>query len=128
MMFSKQIKILAASPILALASAYAVLAQSIDPTAPLDILKKAQDKAKTSSLKTDTIQSTMSGWAELAVLAGGLFGLFLALYSAYELYTSQGQERGQQGSWGGAMLRLIIGSLMTVFAVIVGFITTSVFN
>lgn len=127
-MFYQHIKILAASPILALATAGAVFAQSnVDPTAPLDILKKAQEKAKTSSLKTDTIQSTLSGWGTILVIVAGVLGLALALFSSYKLYKASQDEQGRESA-GGAIAGLIIGSLITVFALVVGFITTSVFN
>ncbi|MCV9909541.1 hypothetical protein OIV19_18230 [Brucella sp. HL-2] len=104
-----------------------VNAQDVDVSAPLDILKKAREKASASNLNTDSIESGLGKGANVVIIVFGLIGLLLAGISGYKLYQASQDEQSRE-STGRSVAGLIIGGLLTIIAVIVGFITNTATN
>lgn len=101
------------------------LAEDADVSAPLTILKNARQKAQSSNLNTDSIESGLGQGASIVVIVAGLIGLVLALISGYKLYQASQDEQSRE-STGRSIAGLIIGSLITIIAVIVAFFTNMV--
>ena len=99
-------------------------AQDVDVSAPLEILKKAREKAASSNLNTDSVQSGLGNIGNIVIIIFGLLGLVLAGISGYKLYQSAQDEQSRESS-GKSVAGLIIGAMLTIIAIIVGFITNT---
>ena len=93
-----------------------------DPSAPLDILKQARQKAASSNLNVDSITSggSKAGLAIMAVSA--VAGIGLAGVSGFNLYRAT-QDEGSRESVGRSIGGIVIGSGITILGVIIGVVT-----
>lgn len=105
-----------------LGSAFDAVAQTTDPSAPLEILRTARQKASSSNLKADSISSGMSslGYIFMAVAAVG--GIALAGSSGFKLYRATQDENARESA-GRSVGGIIIGSAITILGVVIGVVT-----
>lgn len=93
-----------------------------DPSAPLDILKQARQKASSSNMNMDSIASGGSkmGFAIMALSAVG--GVGLAGVSGFKLYRGT-QDENSRESVGRSIGGVVIGSGITILGVVIGVVT-----
>ncbi|MDP4025768.1 hypothetical protein Q8W71_24355 [Methylobacterium sp. NEAU 140] len=108
-------------------SAMAALAQSSggttgDPSAPLDILKQARQKAQSSQLNATSIAQGGSNAGFVIMILFGVVGICLAGISAVKLYKSSQDDNAREDA-GRSLVGLIIGSGITILGVIIGVVT-----
>lgn len=101
----------------------AVAQSSTDPTAPLDILKAGRDKAKNSNMDTSTMKTTMETVAGLLAIGAGVIGIAFFIWGAIGLYNNVYKGEQARGSNMSYIMACVIGGLITVSVVFVGFIT-----
>lgn len=104
------------------ASALAQTSGSGDPSAPLDILKTARQKAGSSNLNVDSLTSggSKAGLIIMAIAAVG--GIGLAGVSGFHLYRAT-QDENSRESVGRSLGGVVIGSGITILGVIIGVVT-----
>jgi hypothetical protein len=93
-----------------------------DPSAPLDILKQARQKAASANLNVDSIASggSKAGLAIMAIAAVG--GIGLAGVSGFHLYRAT-QDENSRESVGRSIGGVVIGSGITILGVVIGVVT-----
>ncbi len=93
-----------------------------DPSAPLDILKQARQKASSSNLNVDSLTSggSKAGLIIMAVAAVG--GIGLAGVSGFHLYRAT-QDENSRESVGRSIGGVVIGSGITILGVVIGVVT-----
>lgn len=99
-------------------------AQDVDPSAPLDVLKTARDTAANSNMNVEDATTTGTNVLNVALIVFAVIGVLCAGISTYKLYQNVQQGEQARGSNAAYIIGLIVGSLMTILAVIVGLVTT----
>lgn len=95
----------------------------MDPSAPLEGLKKSRQIAQQSNMDMDHIQTTANDFLVIISFAAGVVGAALALYSwkAFQKNTHDG-EQARGSSWG-YLLAGVIGAFLTVVGPLIGTLT-----
>lgn len=72
---------------------------TFDPTAPLDIIKQAQEAGKKSMLNAASVKDTGTNLGTYFMIAGGVVGLAYGLWSSMKLYqATQHGDRNRESS------------------------------
>lgn len=98
--------------------------ENVDPSAPLDVLKTARDTAANSNMNVEDVTTTGTNVLNIILIVFGVLGVALAGISIYKLYTNVQQGEQARGSNMAYVVGLIVGSLLTILAIIVGLVTT----
>ena len=93
-----------------------------DPSAPLDILRQARQKAASSNLTVDSITSGGSKAGLIIMAIAALGGIGLAGVSGFHLYRAT-QDENSRESVGRSIGGVVIGSGITILGVIIGVVT-----
>ncbi len=93
--------------------------ENADPLAPIPQMQAAQTAAKKSTLNVTDFKSGSTTVVNVLMYAGVAIGTGMALWSLYKLYRGANDETGRESS-GRAITGLIVGSLITVFTIIIG--------
>ena len=93
-----------------------------DPSAPLDILRQARQKAASSNLTVDSITSGGSKAGLIIMAIAALGGIGLAGVSGFHLYRATQDENARE-SVGRSIGGVVIGSGITILGVIIGVVT-----
>lgn len=93
-----------------------------DPSAPLDVLKTARDKAKNSNLTSDSIAAGGSKMGFVIMILFAVAGIGLAGVSGVKLYKASQDENTREDT-GRSLAGVIIGGALTILGVIIGVIT-----
>lgn len=99
-------------------------AQDVDPSAPLDVLKTARDTAQNSNMNVEDVTTTGTNVLNIILIIFGVLGVALAGISTYKLYSNIQQGEQARGSNMSYIVGLIVGSMLTILAIIVGLVTT----
>lgn len=103
------------------ATAFSTLArgqENADPLAPIPQMQAAQTAAKKSTLNVTDFKSGATTITNVLMYAGVAIGTSMALWSLYKLYRGASDETGRESS-GRAVTGLVVGSLITVFTIII---------
>lgn len=98
-------------------------AADVDPTAPLDVLKKAREAAGKSNINFEDATSTGQAATNLLLVTAVVIGFACALFSGVKLYNNIQAGDQARGSNILYIVGLAVGSLITIIGVIVGFFT-----
>lgn len=109
-----------ASILLVAGGAHAQGTSTTDVGAPLDQLKQARTKAENSALDAESAKSGATKVVDVLIYGAAALGLALALLSAYKLYKAAQEGEQSRESTGKSIAGLILGSLITVIAIVVG--------
>lgn len=106
-------------------SAMSALAQATsgDPSAPIDFLKTARQKASSSSLNASSIATGGNNAGIVISIIFAVVGIGLAGISAVKLYKSSQDDNAREDA-GRSLAGLIVGSGVTILGVIIGVVTT----
>lgn len=99
-------------------------AQDVDPSAPLDVLKTARDTAANSNMNVEDATTAGTNILNIVLIVFGVIGVMCAGISTYKLYNNVQQGEQARGSNAAYIIGIIVGSLMTILAIIVGLVTT----
>ena len=94
-----------------------------DPSAPLDILKTARQKAASSSLNATNIATGGNNAGIVITILFAVVGIGLAGISGVKLYKSS-QDDNSRDDAGRSLVGLVVGSAITILGVIIGVVTT----
>ncbi len=94
-----------------------------DPSAPLDILRTARQKAQSSQLNATSIASGGNNLGIVITIIFAVVGIGLAGFSGVKLYKSAQDDNAREDS-GRSLAGLVIGSAITILGVIIGVVTT----
>ncbi|MEN3214047.1 hypothetical protein PUR23_29120 [Methylorubrum populi] len=94
-----------------------------DPSAPLDILKTARQKASSSSLNASSIATGGNNLGIIFTILFGVVGIALAGISGVKLYKSSQDDNAREDA-GRSLVGFIVGSGITILAVLIGVVTT----
>lgn len=97
-----------------------------DPSAPLDMLKTARQRAQASNLNVTSATTGASNVANIILVGMGMIGVGCAAYSGYSLYNNIQQGEQARGSNTTFVVALVVGAMLTLIAIIVGVITNFV--
>jgi hypothetical protein len=119
-----QYRVLASATMLTM-SAMSALGQGTtgDPSAPLDILKTARQKAQSSQLNASSIAQGGNNAGIVFTILFAVVGIGLAGISGVKLYKSS-QDDNAREDVGRSLMGLIVGSGITILGVIIGVVTT----
>ncbi|MCJ2029480.1 hypothetical protein MKK50_08715 [Methylobacterium sp. J-043] len=118
-----QYRVLASATILTM-SAMSALGQSTgDPSAPLDILKTARQKAQSSQLNATSIAQGGNNAGIVFTILFAVVGIALAGISGVKLYKSSQDDNAREDA-GRSLVGLVVGSAITILGVIIGVVTT----
>ncbi|MGN8096831.1 hypothetical protein [Methylobacterium sp. 22177] len=118
-----QYRILASATLWATAAASALgQSSSSDPSAPLDLLKTARQKAQNSSLNADSIASGGNKAGIVIIVLFAVVGIGLAGVSGVRLYKAAQDDSGREDT-GRAIAGLVIGAALTILGVVIGVVT-----
>jgi hypothetical protein len=98
-------------------------ATSGDPSAPIDFLKTARQKASSSSLNASSIATGGNNAGIVISIIFAVVGIGLAGISAVKLYKSSQDDNAREDA-GRSLAGLVIGSGVTILGVIIGVVTT----
>ncbi|MCF4130126.1 hypothetical protein [Methylobacterium sp. SyP6R] len=106
-------------------SAMSALAQATsgDPSAPIDFLKTARQKASSSSLNASSIATGGNNAGIVISIIFAVVGIGLAGISAVKLYKSSQDDNAREDA-GRSLAGLVVGSGVTILGVIIGVVTT----
>lgn len=106
-------------------SAMSALAQAAsgDPSAPIDFLKTARQKASSSSLNASSIATGGNNAGIVISIIFAVVGIGLAGISAVKLYKSSQDDNAREDA-GRSLAGLVVGSGVTILGVIIGVVTT----
>jgi hypothetical protein len=93
-----------------------------DPSAPLDLLKTARQKAQSSQLNASSIATGGNNSIVITILFA-VVGIGLAGISGVKLYKSS-QDDNSRDDAGRSLVGLVVGSAITILGVIIGVVTT----
>lgn len=93
-----------------------------DPSAPLEILRQARQKAASSNLTVDSITAGGSKAGLIIMAIAALGGIGLAGVSGFHLYRAT-QDENSRESVGRSIGGVVIGSGITILGVIIGVVT-----
>ena len=94
-----------------------------DPSAPLDMLKTARQRAQSSNLSVASATTGASNVASIVLIAMGMIGVTAASYSGYSLYQNVQQGEQARGSNTTYVIALVVGAALTLIAVIIGVVS-----
>ena len=94
-----------------------------DPTAPLDILKTARQKASSSALNASSIATGGNNAGIVFTILFAVVGIALAGISGVKLYKSSQDDNAREDA-GRSLVGLVVGSGITILGVIIGVVTT----
>lgn len=94
-----------------------------DPTAPLDILRTARQKAQSSQLNATNIATGGNNAGIVITIIFAVVGIALAGFSGVKLYKSAQDDNAREDA-GRSLAGLVVGSGITILAVIIGVVTT----
>lgn len=94
-----------------------------DPSAPLDILRTARQKATSSQLNATNIATGGNNVGIVITIVFAVVGIALAGFSAVKLYKAAQDDNAREDS-GRSIAGLVIGSAITILGVIIGVVTT----
>lgn len=97
-----------------------------DPSAPLEMLRTARQRAQASNLNVASATTGASNVANIILVGMGMIGVGCAAYSGYSLYNNIQQGEQARGSNTTYIIALVVGAMLTLIAVIVGVITNFV--
>lgn len=119
-----QYRVLASATMLGM-SVMSALAQSTtgDPSAPLEILKTARQKAQSSQLNASSIAQGGNNAGIVFTILFAVVGIALAGISGVKLYKSSQDDNAREDA-GRSLVGLIVGSAITILGVIIGVVTT----
>ena len=98
-------------------------AQTIDPAAPLEILKKARETAAQSNMDAASATSGLASFTNVVVVAFTALGILLAGFSGHRLWKNVKEGDQARETNGQHLIGLVVGALLTIIGVIVGAIT-----
>ena len=104
----------------------AMAAGTVDPAAPLEMLKTARSKAAASNLTQAQLTTGAGNIANMILIAMGVLGVGAASYSGYSLYNNIQQGEQARGSNMTYTVALVAGSMLTLTALIIGVVTNFV--
>lgn len=95
------------------------------PQAPIQILQTARQNAATNGVKVDptTVATYGNNLGLITIVAFAGLGLIAAGWSSYKLWQNVHDGEQARGSNTGYVMGVVIGSLVTVTAAIVGLVT-----
>ena len=94
-----------------------------DPSAPLEILRTARQKATSSQLNATNIATGGNNFGIVITIVFAVVGIALAGFSAVKLYKAAQDDNAREDS-GRSIAGLVIGSAITILGVIIGVVTT----
>ena len=94
-----------------------------DPSAPLDILKTARQKASSSALNASSIATGGNNAGIVFTILFAVVGIALAGISGVKLYKSSQDDNAREDA-GRSLVGLVVGSGITILGVIIGVVTT----
>ena len=94
-----------------------------DPTAPLDILRTARQKAQSSQLNATNIATGGNNAGIVITILFAVVGIALAGISGVKLYKSAQEDNAREDA-GRSLAGLVVGSAITILGVIIGVVTT----
>ena len=94
-----------------------------DPSAPLEILRTARQKATSSQLNATNIATGCNNIGIVITIVFAVVGIALAGFSAVKLYKAAQDDNAREDS-GRSIAGLVIGSAITILGVIIGVVTT----
>ncbi|MGL4959864.1 MAG: hypothetical protein ACRC67_01435 [Inquilinus sp.] len=114
------LRIAAAAVVYSPLSALAQTPGTFDPTAPLDIIKQAQEAGKKSMLNATSFKDTGTNVGTYFMIAGGAVGLGYGLWSGMKLYqaTQHGDRNRESSSRAIGGIATAIGIM--IFGVVMG--------
>ena len=94
-----------------------------DPTAPLDILRTARQKAQSSQLNATNIATGGNNAGIVITIIFAVVGIALAGFSWVKLYKAAQEDNAREDA-GRSLAGLVVGSAITILGVIIGVVTT----
>lgn len=95
------------------------LAQDADPTQPLEVVKKAREAARKSTLAEGDVKNLFDTISDLLIYGAVPIGLFFGLLGFFMLHTANQDDSGRSKK-GPAFWAMGIGMGTMVFSVILG--------
>ena len=99
---------------------------TVDPSAPLDILRTARQTAASSNMNVASASTTGANVLNLAIIFFAVAGVVCSGISGQRLYKNIQEGDQARGSNFNYIMALVLGALMTILSVIVGVITNFV--
>ncbi len=96
----------------------------VDPTAPLDFLKKGRDAAASSNLTVNGLTTMANNGVTIVSLAGGAAGLALCLASLLRIYRAN--QDGHREDQGRAWVSAGVSGLIGIVGVVYGAMTSGI--
>lgn len=94
-----------------------------DPSAPLEMLRTARQRAQASNLNVASATTGASNVANIILVLMGMVGVGASSYSGYSLYNNIQQGEQARGSNTTYTVALIVGAMLTLIAIIIGVVT-----
>lgn len=94
-----------------------------DPSAPLDILRTARQKASTSQLNATNIATGGNNIGIVITIIFAVVGIALAGFSGVKLYKAAQEDNAREDA-GRSLAGVVIGSAITILGIIVGVVTS----
>lgn len=103
-------------------SAMNVVAQTVNPAAPLEFLQSARSAAASSNMTSSGILSLSNTTANVLAAVMGAVGLTMASISGHSVYKGLSDEQSRV-SVGKSVMATIAGALLTIVGIGVGVVT-----
>lgn len=94
-----------------------------DPSAPIEFLKTARQKASSSSLNASSIATGGNNAGIVISIIFAVVGIGLAGISGVKLYKSSQDDNAREDA-GRSLAGLVVGSGITILGVLIGVVTT----